>query len=51
MLLPETQWSLGLGFRFGTSTEVEWTLEQIKNLEKLNQECIWYLMVYEIEPE
>ncbi len=49
VLLPETQWSLGLGFPFGTSTELERTLEQIKKLEKLNQERIWYLMEYEMD--
>lgn len=51
VLLPEKQWSLGLGIPFITSTELERTLEQIKNLEKLNRNRIWYLMEYEIETE
>jgi len=53
VLLPEKPWSLGLGFPLGfnTSTELERTLEQIKKLEKLNQERIWYLMDYQIETE
>jgi protease-4 len=51
VLLPEKRWSLGLGFPFGVSTELERTLEQIKKLEMLNHERIWYLMEYEIETE
>jgi protease-4 len=51
VLLPEKPWSLGLGFPLGfnTSTELERTIEQIKKLEKLNRERIWYLMDYEID--
>jgi len=51
VLLPEKQWSLGLGIPFVTSTELERTLEQIKKLEELNRNRIWYLMEYEIETE
>jgi len=51
VLLPEKPWSLGLGIPLLTSTELERTLEQVKELEKLNQERIWYLMEYEIETE
>ncbi len=49
VLFPKTRWSLGFGGPFMGSTELERTLKQIKKLEKLNQQRIWYLMDYDID--